>query len=131
MEQGQYKEDNFGKANPDGQVNSGGQSYSSGQPTQVAQAPFIPARAENGPAKQSQAKAIIVLLICILAVNVATFVTQNFMSPRAMNFSGNPGFGGGGIVTQGGNAGEQQQTAPNFEQQEEETAPDFGQQEEE
>jgi hypothetical protein len=133
MEQGQYREGHFANPNPgvassqDGQANpsvqpaQAGQVNSGGQQAQFAQAPFIPARAENGPAKQSQAKAIIILLICILAVNVATFVTQNFLSPRVMNFSGNPGFGGGGMVTQGGDAGAQQQQAP----------PDFGQQPEE
>jgi hypothetical protein len=71
---------------------------------------------ENGPMKQSQAKAIIILLVCILAVNVATFVTQNFLSPRVMNFSGAPGDGGGGMVTQGSD-GTQQQTPPDFGQE--------------
>jgi hypothetical protein len=73
-------------------------------------------KAENGPVKQSQAKAIIILLVCILAVNVATFVTQNFLSPRGMVFSGAPGADGGGIVTQGGDT-TRQQAPPDFEQE--------------
>jgi hypothetical protein len=124
MEQGQYREDNFGNSNQGGAANLGGQPVQGGPP-------FIPARAENGPAKQSQAKVIIILLICILAVNVATFVTQNFLSPRGMTFSGGPGFGGG-MVTQGNDSGaQQQQSPPDFSQQEGENPPDFGQQEDE
>jgi hypothetical protein len=136
MEQGQYQEDNFGNSNQSSQSNQsnksnqGGQPYPGGQPTQAGQAPFIPARTESGPAKQSQAKAIIILLVCILAVNVATFVMQNFL-PRSMTFSGSPGFGGGGMVTQGNGSGsQQQQTPPDFGQQDGETPPDFGQLEE-
>jgi hypothetical protein len=138
MEQGQYKGDDFGNpnqggaANPGSQANPGGQPYPGGQPSQGVQPPFIPARAESGPVKQSQAKAIIILLVCILAVNVATFVTQNFLSPRGMTFSGGPGFGSGGMVTQGNDSGaQQQQSPPDFSQQEGETPPNFEQQEDE
>jgi hypothetical protein len=118
---GQYSEENLGNSAQGGQASPSGQPAQGGQPF-GAQAPFIPARAENGPAKQSQAKAIIILLVCILAVNVATFVTQNFLSPRGMVFSGNQGFGGGGMVTQGSD-GTQQQAPPDF-RQEGEAAPD-------
>jgi hypothetical protein len=122
QEQGQYREDHFDNSNQ------------GGQPGYVAPPPpFIPARADNGPAKQSQAKAIIILLVCILAVNVATFVTQNFLSPRGMTFSGAPGFGSGGVVTQGDDSGAQQrQTPPDFEHQDGgEASPNFEQQQEE
>jgi hypothetical protein len=123
MEQGQYQGDNFGNPNQGGQAGPGGQPIQGGPP-------FIPARAENGPVKQSQAKAIIILLVCILAVNVATFVTQNFLSPR-VTFSGGPGFGGG-MVTQGNDSGaQQQQSPPDFSQQEGENPPNFEQQEDE
>jgi hypothetical protein len=89
-------------------------------PPQGGQPPFIPARPENGPVSRSQAKVIIILLICILAVNVAAFVTQNFLTSRGMSFSGGPGMGANGQAFQGGDGATRQQGAPDFSQRQEE-----------
>jgi hypothetical protein len=45
-------------------------------PAQTQELPFIPKKQENNRATATHAKIIIILLACILAVNIATLVTQ-------------------------------------------------------
>ncbi|MDR1067637.1 MAG: hypothetical protein LBL36_00115 [Clostridiales Family XIII bacterium] len=45
-------------------------------PAQTQELPFIPKQQESGKVKAVHAKIIIILLACILAVNIATLVTQ-------------------------------------------------------
>jgi hypothetical protein len=114
----------FGEGGQENQAGASGVGYGSGG--SVNQMPFIPMKQTDGPMKQSQAKAIIILMICILAINVAMFVTQYIMSPRVMNFSGGaPEFrtGGGVPNPQGGGATQGSENGAT------QAPPDFGQEE--
>jgi hypothetical protein len=65
--------------------------------------PFVPPRPQESHATKTQAKLIIILLICILVVNLAAFAVQIFQS---RGISANRG-----VMTVGGNG-----TPPAFQQ---------------
>jgi hypothetical protein len=68
--------------------------------------PFLPRRPEDAPAKATQMKAVIILLVCILIVNLAALVLQ--FLPMGMRAAG-PGMMANGNFPLGGNPPTNQQ----------------------
>jgi hypothetical protein len=73
-------------------------------PAQTQELPFIPKKQEGGTVKAKHALVIIILLACILAVNIATLVTQ------FIPFGSSSGFGNMPVTLERGNPGDMPDT---------------------